>query len=209
MEHLSTSDDYEDVATLTRRAETGDSSAQYVLATRYLHGKDVPEDPTRAFELALQAAQQGHVEASLMVGDCYHGGHGVDQDYKQAFDWYRKSAEAAEAMVLPQTFIAFCKMARMYEVGQGVERDEKKAAEFIKTALVQEHPEAQYIKAMMELENSSRETVKTKRESARRYLGLAIDSGHSLPCMVQCIFHRPAGHGLRGSIAIAGEGIFG
>ena len=195
------SDANKDVATLTRRAETGDSSAQYVLATRYSYGKDVLEDPTRAFELALQAAQQGHAKASLMVGDCYHDGHGVDQDYSQALDWHKKSAEAPEFR-----FEAYCNVARMHASGKGVDVDEKKVEELTREARVQEDPEAQYIKAAMELANSNRETDNTKREGARRYLGLAIYSGHSLPCMVRCVSQMLAGHGLRGSIAIAGEG---
>ena len=37
--------------------------------------------------------QQGDAEAQYELGTLYEKGQGVVQDYKQAFHWYKKSAE--------------------------------------------------------------------------------------------------------------------
>jgi TPR repeat protein len=164
------SDSSDDVVSITRRADAGEASAQYELATRYQIGTGVPEDPKRCFELALKAAQQGHMGACLMVGDCYHGGHGVDLGYKQALDWYRKASELATGPDgdPKQSVAAFCNMARMYAYGQGVDIDQKKAEDLIAEAVLQENPDAQFARAMILLSTLEQETDGKKRASVRR-----------------------------------------
>ena len=56
----------------------------------------------------------------LLLGRCYEHGKGVEKDERQAYEWYRKSAEAgyAEGMRL---------LGWYYEHGKGVEQDEAQA----------------------------------------------------------------------------------
>ena len=42
-------------------------------------------------------AEQGNADAQNNLGAMYDKGQGVPQDYKEAFNWYRKSAEQGDA----------------------------------------------------------------------------------------------------------------
>jgi hypothetical protein len=46
--------------------------------------------------LRLQA-EHGDAAAQFLLGDMYHEGKGVAQDYKAAVEWYRKAAEQGDA----------------------------------------------------------------------------------------------------------------
>ena len=41
----------------------------------------------------MKKAEAGDAEAQCNLGSCYYEGKGVNQDYKEAVKWYRKSAE--------------------------------------------------------------------------------------------------------------------
>ena len=60
----------------------------------------------------------------------YRDGYGVEQDYKHAVKWYRKSAEQEYA-------IAQNNLGVMYENGYGVEQDYKQAVEWYFKAAIQ------------------------------------------------------------------------
>ena len=55
-----------------------------------------------------------------LLGWCYKCGKGVEKDDAQAYEWYRKSAEAGDAVGMG--FLGLC-----YEHGTGVEKDEAQA----------------------------------------------------------------------------------
>ncbi len=40
-----------------------------------------------------KAAEQGNAVAQCKLGQCYHNGEGVEQDYAEALKWYRKAAD--------------------------------------------------------------------------------------------------------------------
>jgi TPR repeat protein len=46
---------------------------------------------------ARKAADQGAVEALMMLGYIYESGEGGTQDYAEAMKWYRKAAEQGYA----------------------------------------------------------------------------------------------------------------
>ena len=55
-------------------------------------------DKKDIFNLFLEAAEQGHVDAQYALGRIYSDGAGVIQDKKEAVKWYRKSAEQGHAI---------------------------------------------------------------------------------------------------------------
>ena len=46
-----------------------------------------------AFSIFSNAAKKGNAYAQCLVGYLYDVGDGVEQNYKTAVDWYRKSAD--------------------------------------------------------------------------------------------------------------------
>lgn len=57
------------------------------------------------------------------MADLYAYGHGVEQDYVKAFEWYIKSANQGYN-------IAQCKIGELYDGGYGVKQDYEKAFEW-------------------------------------------------------------------------------
>ena len=86
-----------------------------------------------------KAAENGHVQAHVKLGDMYFDGRGVAADYDEAMSWYRKAlkidAENGEAL---------SRIGSMYYEGKGVEQDYKEAAEWFRKAADREIFYAQY-----------------------------------------------------------------
>ncbi len=72
------------------------------------------------FTESLWLAKLGHPGAQFIVGVMYHEGKEVPQDYKEAMNWYRKSAQ--QGYSLSQRRIGV-----LYDKGLGVPRDSKEA----------------------------------------------------------------------------------
>ena len=53
----------------------------------------------------------------------YHQGHGVDVDYKKAFEWWEKAAEQGHAD-------AQYNLGVMYELGHGVDQSDSRAMQW-------------------------------------------------------------------------------
>ena len=71
------------------------------------------------------------------MGVSYRDGKGIQQDYKKAFDWFKKSAEQGYAAA--QFEIGFC-----YRTGKGIQQDYKKAFEWFKKSAEQGYATAQF-----------------------------------------------------------------
>ena len=87
-------------------------------------------------------AERGDPSAQASLGDMYHVGLGVAQDYAEALRWYRKAAEqdnpnAQEAI------------GAMYERGHGVAQDYAEALRWYRKAAEHEHPDAQFYLGIM------------------------------------------------------------
>jgi TPR repeat protein len=67
-------------ADLVKRAEAGNAPAQFSLGLCYQEGEGVAQDGVEAFEWFSKAANQGHSEAGLMLGECYILGGVVPKD---------------------------------------------------------------------------------------------------------------------------------
>jgi TPR repeat protein len=63
----------------------------------------------------LKSAEQGFAAAQTSLASLYYHGEGVEQDYVQAREWYRKAAEQGDATAQESLGI-------LYERGLGVEK---------------------------------------------------------------------------------------
>jgi len=70
--------------------------------------------------------------AQYYLGVMYMKGQGVEQDYKEAGEWFRKASEQG----LP---VAMYKLAKLYTMGEGVPKDLEFAYVWYSVAAVQEH----------------------------------------------------------------------
>ncbi|MBY0573244.1 MAG: sel1 repeat family protein [Undibacterium sp.] len=87
-------------------------------------------------DVAINAQKQ------FQIGLTFEYGKGVQVDYKEAFFWYKKSAELDN----PSAQFA---LARMFEEGKGVAKDLKQAANWYEKSADQGALEAQYNLALM------------------------------------------------------------
>ncbi len=93
------SNEREAVYLLTKAAEKGDATAQYNLGLRY----PLPSDSAISLKWFHKAAEQGYAKAYDHLGFSYQVGHGIPQDYVEAFKWYLLASlegEEADFMML-------------------------------------------------------------------------------------------------------------
>lgn len=83
----------QNVDVIKQAAEQGDAKAQAKLAALYLLGRDgVEKDEQQAAEWMEKAANQGLVDAQVVMGALYDKGMGVVGDRDKATQWYEKAA---------------------------------------------------------------------------------------------------------------------
>jgi len=74
-------------------AEQGNPQAQAQLASLYLLGREgVEKDEKLAAAWMQKAADQGLIDAQVVMGALYDRGIGVDPDRNKATQWYEKAA---------------------------------------------------------------------------------------------------------------------
>lgn len=78
---------------LVEWAKTGNSRAQYNLASNYERGIGVEADPVRAFQLMEKAALGGYPKAFINLSAYYYSGVGTSVNMEKALAWRTKSAE--------------------------------------------------------------------------------------------------------------------
>ena len=81
-------------------------------------------------------AEKGNPSAQFFMGVAYENAYGVERDFTQAAEWYRKAAGQGHAGA--QAYLGYCLLT-----GQGVEKDAKKAVEWLRKAAEQGNPEGQ------------------------------------------------------------------
>lgn len=103
-------------ALLTRSAEGGFITAQFMLAQSLENGDIGPRDLPLALRWYEVAATGGSVEAQVAVGTAYYLGRGKPKDAVESARWFREAAKGGDvgAMYL---------LASMYENGEGVSLD--------------------------------------------------------------------------------------
>lgn len=73
-------------------AASGDASAAFEIASRFMEGRFVPQDLAAAAHWYGRAADQGLVPAAYRLGSFYEQGRGVDRDRDAALAWYERAA---------------------------------------------------------------------------------------------------------------------
>ena len=91
---------------------------------------------TQAEEPDKTAAEQKDADACYWSGLCCYHGYGMEQDYTQAVQWFRKGAELGDEEA--RYWLGVC-----YYHGQGVEQDYAQAAQLYQKAAEQGHKDAQ------------------------------------------------------------------
>ena len=127
---------------LVKKAEQGDSNAQYDLAQSYQSGKGSTKDMAKATEWYEKAAVQGHKVAQSKLSMIYARGEGTPKDATKVIDWTQQSAEQGDAN-------AQIALSWLYGSGKGIAKDLTKAVDLIKKAAAQNNAEALYIQGVM------------------------------------------------------------
>ena len=94
-------------------ARMGNAHAQMEYGMRLLYGINIELDRYEAMRCIKDAAYQGLSSAQFALGLLYHRGQGVEQDWIQAKEWFRKAGDgglpvavymyACAAKVIPNT----------------------------------------------------------------------------------------------------------
>jgi TPR repeat protein len=125
-------------------------------------------DYRAAYEEWLPLARKGDLAAQRNVGHLYRSGQGVEQDFAEAAEWYRRAAESGLAA-------AQVNLGTMYLRGQGVNEDAVEAARWFELAARQGHPIAQYNLGAMHLKGLG---VPESEARALGWLNLSARQGH-------------------------------
>jgi TPR repeat protein len=107
-------------ATLIKKAESGDATAQFELGVKYRFGQGVSKDELEAARWFRKAAEQKNALAQFNLGMAYTNGEGVPKNEAEAVRWYRKAAEQGNAEALHSLGVA-------YVNGVGVPKNENEA----------------------------------------------------------------------------------
>ena len=78
---------------LRTAAHSGNTSAQFIVATRFLDGNGVEADVTSAARWYQKAANGGLAPAQYRLATLFERGRGVPKDAATAFVWYKRAAE--------------------------------------------------------------------------------------------------------------------
>jgi hypothetical protein len=95
-----------------------------------------------SFQLWVQAAEGGSVDAAVAVARSWNYGQGTACDYAKAAEWYRRAADMGSAEAMYQ-------LGEIYLQGKGVEANDATALEWMKAAAELKHPEALYMLGVM------------------------------------------------------------
>lgn len=137
--------------TLLEQAAGGDAAAQNSVGCRYYYGRDsVEQDYGLALQWWEKAAGQGHAAAVGNLGMCYRYGHGAERDSVKAVQLYLESMKAGNDSLFVATLDAAKSgtvfdevvMALCYQKGNGVKRNNRKAAEYFEAAAGQQSADA-------------------------------------------------------------------
>jgi hypothetical protein len=125
------------LASLSRRAESGDSKAMVELGMDYVFGRGVPKDYQKANGWLRKASDAGDPAGTNNLAVLYANGYGTAVNYHQAANLYRQAAEAGYAP-------AMANLGSMYEKGNGVPRDSRMALDWYRRAAQAGNSSAMY-----------------------------------------------------------------
>jgi TPR repeat protein len=167
---------------ILQKARQGDAKAQCELGNRYYYGNGIKIDNKEALKWWEQAADQGNGEANYQLSVVLKAGlSGVAKDKEKAsiheekartagfFTITQKQAEQGESN-------AQYYLARMYDHGCGVEKDESQAVSWYRKAADQGHAPAQTNLGLMYVYGCG---VEEDESQAVSWYRKAADQGHA------------------------------
>lgn len=101
---------------LTTKAEAGDLTAQFELASRHNYGRNMPKNTALALRWLRKAAEAGQADARKLLAIKLYSGYDVAPNYKEALKWANKLAETGDAA-------AAIMIGNMYANGDGSKRN--------------------------------------------------------------------------------------
>ena len=118
----------------------GNPDAQNWIGNRYANGDyGVEKNQTQALFWTQKAADQGVPDAQYTMGVFYGNGSGVTQDYKNAFNWYKRCANNGSGYWQAKAQLS---LGLMYLEGKGVKPNRGASYEWCTKAALQGEPAA-------------------------------------------------------------------
>lgn len=176
-------------------SEYGCPEAQLEVARCYQNGVGVAKNAENAVVWYKKAAEQGNAEAQCALGECYYQAFGVEKNGKEARRWYEAAATQGNVTAQYKTGRLYaelsynvaavkwytkaaeqncpeaqCELGKCYETGDGVGKDEAKAAELYRKAAGQGYAEAQknWVTAILMAQVSQKTWSRRLNATARR-----------------------------------------
>jgi TPR repeat protein len=118
-----------------KRAEQGDSIAQYFLYLSYSSGSGIKVDHQEALKWLIKSAEGGFPKAEMVLGTLYGRGQGLPKDNEKAFIWYKKAADKGLSE-------AQCLLGNCFMFGEGTEINENEAIHYYELAAKQHYQPA-------------------------------------------------------------------
>src|SRR5208282_2134686 len=137
------------VKQLKPKAIKGDPEAQCSLGYLYANNDKMEE----GIKWLRKAALQGNASAARRLGFYFEG----KKDYKQTLYWRLKGADGGDPYLIMD-------ISRMYEIGEGVDRNEKEAKEWANKAKQTEANNLNHLK-----DKALKGDVKSQLEMANTY----------------------------------------
>jgi len=126
-----------------KAAQAGESTAQIQLAHSLL--QSVPPEPQEAIIWYEKAAEESNIRAYLKLAEIYEFGQfGIDADTVKSNELKKKAGEIAERLANEGDIEAACLYGCMLRDGIGMERDDKKAYDWLNVAAGANYTEAEY-----------------------------------------------------------------
>lgn len=112
---------------LRQAAAGGDPSAQFVIASRYIEGKSVKRDFSKAASWYQKAASNNLAPAQYRLGTLFERGNGLPKDINAARLWYERAAENGNVKAMHN-------LAVIYASAKGGKPDFAKAKKWFEQA---------------------------------------------------------------------------
>lgn len=159
----------ESLAWARRGAELGQIECQYALGKAYNNGDGLKKDKEQAFYWFKKAADSNHNGACNEVGVLLHN---EEENYNLAFEYFSKAVKLGSKN-------ATYNLAMMYELGRGVEKDEKKAVELYQKSIEDNAKNALNSKFHLGvLFYEGRESIKKDKKKGKALLEEAAEEGY-------------------------------
>lgn len=159
-------------------AETGLPNSAYPVGRAYFLGQGVPFDLERGRKWLDRAAQDGSLDAQILLGAAYMSGTKLPRDPNLASKYLLQAAQQqdlASALRSSQALAQYW-VALLYEQGSGVERSHDKALEFLQMAANNGNYVAQF--ELGALYNDGAGGVTMDKARACSLFEKAADQGH-------------------------------